>query len=62
MHPGTEHFSRQMDRGMHDKNIEFDDERDYQRRESKWNFISKFFLKKTRPDRRSWKRRTTDRK
>jgi hypothetical protein len=62
MQPDTTHFSRQMDRGMHDKNIEFTDERDYQRRERKWSFISNFFQRNTHPDRRSWKRRTTDRK
>ncbi len=62
MQPVAGHFSRQRDRGMYDKNIEFTDERDYQRREKKGNFISKFFRKKPHPDRRSWKRRTTDRK
>lgn len=62
MQLNTGHFSRQMDQGMYDKNIEFTDERDYQRRERKWNFLMKFFKKKNHPDRRIWKRRITDRK
>ncbi len=62
MRSGEGHFSRQMDRGMYDKNIEFTDERDYQRRGRKWSFFSKLFQRNTHPDRRNWKRRTTDRK